>query len=121
MTVTLTTALRYEPEHDSALPAGYDKREFQYDQNGAGGVYSTVVDVLSASETDLDVSALPSVTGLYIENLSSNFVTYGPKSGGVMIPLATLDPGQYAYMNLIGTLRWQADTANVEVLVWLFE
>lgn len=121
MTVTLSTALRYEPANDTTIPGGFDKRDFEHNQGGAAEVYGAVIAVPSASEADLDTSMLPSVSGVYLENVGSNIVTYGPKSGGVMVPLATIEPGQYVYLNLTGTLRWQAATSPTNVKIWLFE
>lgn len=55
-----------------------------------------------------------------IENLdATNFVEYGPKSGGSMIAFGRIEPGSFAKFSLKSgvTLRMKADTAAVNVRI----
>ena len=55
-----------------------------------------------------------------IENLdATNFVEYGPNSGGSMIAFGRIEPGSFAKFSLKSgvTLRMKADTAAVNVRI----
>lgn len=82
------------------------------------------VAVVGTSEEDLGIGDISTLGYLYIKNLdSTNFITYGPKSGGVMIDFGRLRAGEHAVIRLEPgiTLRWVADTANVKVEFLLME
>lgn len=72
------------------------------------------------AEADVDLSALTALGLIYIRNLDpTNFVEYGPKSGGSMIALGKLKPGEAALLRLMTgiTLRMKADTATCKVFI----
>lgn len=65
---------------------------------------------------------------LLVRNLGVNYITYGPKSGGVMVPLGRIEPsdvagqpGEFIALRLSPgvTLRWAANTDAVEVAMLL--
>lgn len=105
--------------HEETFQTG----QLQFDQ-AAIGAHAPVVIVGQAAEEDLDVGDISTEGWLFLRNLdSTNYVTYGPKSGGVMVPLGRLEPGEPASFRLEPgvVLRWQADTADVKVKVLLLE
>lgn len=87
------------------------------------GFHGPVVTV-STSEEDLSLGDIATNGYIYLKNLdSSNYVTYGPKSAGAMIPFGRLSAGKTTLLRLDAgvTLRWQANTAAVKVLVKAYE
>lgn len=85
---------------------------------GHGGIV-----VVGTSEEDLSVGDVGTLGWLFLKNLdSTNYVTYGPKDT-VMKAFGRLEAGEEAALRLEPgiTLRWQANTANVKVKVWLLE
>lgn len=88
------------------------------------GAASGIVDV-GTSEEDLSIGDVGASTQGYLilRNLdSSNYVTYGPKSGGAMVVFGRIKPGEIAVLRLEPSVvvRWQANTAAVKVQVKLF-
>lgn len=76
--------------------------------------------VVGTSEEDLSLGDITSGNEGYVilQNLdNTNYVTYGPKSGGAMIAFGKIKPGELAILRLKPsvTMRWQADTAAVSV------
>lgn len=81
------------------------------------------VSVVHTAEADLDTTGITTLGYVYLRNVSTvNFVKYGPKSGGVMVALGRLNPGEWALIRLEPgiTLRWIADTATVKLQVRLY-
>lgn len=79
---------------------------------------------VTTSEADLAVGSVSTPGLLMLTNLdSTNFVTYGPKSGGSMVAVGKIKPGETHLLRLdpAATLRWKADTATVKVDVKLYE
>lgn len=76
---------------------------------------------LSIGTSEEDISFGDVTPGLVImENLdSTNFIKYGPKSGGAMIEFARIAPGGFAVIQLQGSaiIRAIADTAAVKVRI----
>lgn len=92
------------------------------DQAGIG-MHGGVV-IVGTSEEDLATGDISTPGWLVIRNLdATNFVTYGPKSGGAMVAFGRLNAGDChrVYLKSGVTLRWQADTASVKVQTALFE
>ena len=90
----------------------------QTNRESDGGVES-----VGASEEDLTIANISTLGWLFLRNLdATNFVTYGPKSGGAMVLLGKLKAGEVAVLRLAPgiTFRWIADTAPVKVewLLW---
>lgn len=85
------------------------------DQAGTGGGTPGTVSIGTSEE---DISFGDVVPGYVIieNNGATNFVTYGPKSGGSMVAFGKILPGQFAIFYLAGsvTIRAIADTAAVE-------
>lgn len=82
--------------------------------------HGTVVSVGFSAEEDLSLGDVTTNGKIYVKNLdATNFVKYGPKSGGVMVEFGRLKPGEIAWLRLAPgiTWRWIADTAAVKVLV----
>lgn len=79
------------------------------------------VESVATSEEDLEISNITTHGFLHLRNIdATNYVTYGPKSGGAMVPFGKLKAGECAVLRLYPgiTLRWQADTSAVKV-EWL--
>jgi hypothetical protein len=89
----------------------------------AQGAHSPVVSVETVEE-DLPIGDITTLGWLYLRNLdTTNYVTYGPKSGGAMVAFGRIKPGEPALMRLEPgiTLRWVANTAAVKIQVKLFQ
>ena len=87
------------------------------------GAHAPVVTVGFAAEEDMPIGDVSVLGWLFLKNLdSTNFVTYGPKDT-TMKAFGRIEPGEYAALRLEPgiTLRWQADTADVQVKVLLLE
>lgn len=87
------------------------------------GMHTPVVTV-GTSEEDLSVGDISTLGFMFLRNLdSSNYVTYGPKSGGSMVAVGRLRAGEAVVIRLEPgiTVRWQANTAPVKVLTKLWE
>lgn len=94
----------------------------QYNQTTAG-MWANVVTV-GTSEEDLAPADISTPGILCAINLdSTNYVNWGPKSGGSMVTAGQLKAGEMMHFRVGGgvTLRWAANTASVKVLVWLLE
>ncbi len=84
--------------------------------------HATVVTVGTSEETmpTGDVAAA-SQGMLIIANLdTTNYVTYGPDSSG-MVALGKIEPGEVHILRLSAsvTMKWQANVADVKVQMWL--
>ena len=91
-------------------------------QSAVGGGNPGTVSV-TTSEGDITIS-LSTPGMIVIENLdSTNYVQYGPKSGGAMIPFAKIKPLQWHKFALDGsvTLRAKANTATVKLRIRAYE
>ena len=88
-------------------------------QGQAGGVLS-----IGTSEETITLTDITTKGWAFFRNLdATNYVEWGPESGGSMIGIGRLEPGEPAALRLIPgslTIRMQANTAacNVEVIVW---
>jgi hypothetical protein len=86
-------------------------------QEQNGGVFS-----LTTSETDLTLTGITTPGWLILKNLdTTNFLTWGPKSGGSMILCGKILAGEFAIFRLGAavTMRMKADTATVKVQWWV--
>jgi len=75
---------------------------------------------VTTAELDLTLNTVTAGGLLLLTNLDdANFITYGVKSGGIMVALCTLQPGETHKLRLeaAATLRAAADTATVTVQV----
>src|SRR5262245_53922502 len=80
--------------------------------------HGTVVSV-GTSEEDLTTGDIGTLGYIYVKNLdATNYVQWGPKSGGSMVAFGRLKAGESAILRLEPgiTLRWVANTAAVKVL-----
>jgi hypothetical protein len=78
---------------------------------------------VTTSEADLTTTEIATLGWAWIQNLdTTNYVQYGPKSGGAMVAMGRLKAGEWALLRLEPgiTLRWKADTATCQVLVKIF-
>ena len=105
----------------SGIISGSISRNFN---QTAAGVHSTVVTVGQAAEEDMPVGDVTTEGFLYLKNLDdTNYVIYGPKSGGVRISFGRIKPGEEHWIRLEPgvVLRWQANVADVKVQMKLFQ
>jgi len=87
------------------------------------GASSGVVSV-GTSEEDLAVGDVTTLGWVALRNLdSTNYVTYGPKSGSDMVAFGRINAGETALLRLAQgiTVRWAANTAAVKVQVLLLQ
>jgi hypothetical protein len=108
---------------------GYLRSEFnpgalQFTQTTIGGHFPIVS--VGTSEEDFDTGdvGIANAGILMMRNLdTTNYVTYGPKSGGVMVAFGRIKAGEPAAFRLEPsiTMRWIANTAAVKVQVWLLQ
>lgn len=87
------------------------------------GCHGSIVSV-GTSEEDMPVGDVGTNGFLFIKNLdATNFVKYGPKSGGSMIEFGRLKKTEWTWLRLAPgvTLRWVADTASCKVQMLLLE
>jgi hypothetical protein len=86
------------------------------------GKWDTVISI-PTSDTALSPANITTMGWLYLKNLdATNFLSYGPTSGGAIVKLGRIKPGEHAWLRLEPgiTLRMQADTAAVKVQVKLY-
>lgn len=86
-------------------------------------MWANTIDVTTA-EADVAPVGLTALGYCYIKNLdSTNFIKYGPKSGGAMVVLGKLKAGEHTVLRLMTgiTLRWIADTATCKVLIRIYD
>lgn len=87
------------------------------------GSHAPTVSV-GTSEEDLSVGDVGTLGWLFLTNLdSTNYVTYGPKSGGSMVAFGRIRAGESVALRLEPgiTLRLQANTGACKVKVILLE
>lgn len=90
----------------------------QIDQSTAFG--SKVGVEVGTSEEDLSLGDVATPGVIAIRNLdATNYITFGPKSGGAMVALGKIEPGEVVLVRLASgvTLRWQANTAACKAQV----
>ena len=95
-------------------------RDTQATQGHNGGIVS----VGSGAEEDLTVGDVATPGWVVMRNLdATNYVTYGPKSGGVMVEAIRLSPGESHTFKSAPSVTWRAiaDTASCRVLVKVWE
>ena len=88
------------------------------------GSQAGTVTVGNAAEEDMPIGDVSTVGWLFLENIDdTNFVTYGPNVGGLMQDFGRLEAGEAVAFRLEPgiTLRWQANTADVQVKMLLLE
>lgn len=88
----------------------------------AQGLHAPTVSV-GTSEEDLDIGDLGASTVgyLFMRNLdTTNYVQWGPKSGGAMVAVGRLKAGEVACLRVEPsvTIRWVANTATCLVQCW---
>lgn len=121
MAGTLTTTLSLSVVN-GAFREDYSIGPSIISQAAIGGGNPGTVDV-TTSEGDITIS-LSTPGMVVIENLdSANYVQYGPKSGGAMIPFSKLKAGEWHKFALDGsvTIRAKADTATVKLRIRAYE
>lgn len=121
MAGTLTTSLSLSVVNGS-FRDDYSIGPSIISQAAIGGGNPGSVDV-TTSEADITIS-LTTPGMIVIENLdSTNYVQYGPKSGGAMIPFAKLKAGEWHKFALDSsvTLRMKANTATCKLRIRAYE
>lgn len=93
------------------------------DDQASNGAQGQIVAVTTSCAA-VSEGGLTTPGWVVVKNLDpSNFVTYGPDSGGSMIPMGRLDPleAQVIKLSTACSLRWVADTATCKVQYKMFE
>ncbi len=88
-------------------------------QGAGGGIVG-----VTTSEGDLSVGGVTTNGYLFIKNLdSTNFISYGPKSAGVMVAFGKLLAGEWAWIRIKSgvTIRAIADTATCKISYTLYQ
>lgn len=115
--ITVTAALTVAKGGLSIPKLG--SAQFTADMAGSKAGVPGAVSV-ATSQQDIDLSALSSMGWCRIENTDpTNYVDYGPKSGGVMVDFGRLLPGEATVFRFKPgvTLRMVANAAAVVVLI----
>ena len=89
-------------------------------QGGGGPGVVTV----TTSDAALSLGSYTTKGYCFIKNLdSTNYVEFGPESGGAIVKVIKLKPGEYALFRLVNaaTLRAQANTASVKCYIAVLE
>lgn len=117
ITVTMTARVV-----NGSFKAAFEPATKQITQS-AIGAHCPVWNV-GTSEEDLSLGDIstPGVIGL-LNTDTTNYVQIGPKSGGAMVPIIKLKPGEPAFFRLDSgvTLRAVANAAACKVMVWALE
>lgn len=96
-----------------------------FDQSAVGGGNPGTVNIGTSDEPISlgDISTPGWAYFLSMEAEGGNYVEIGPDSGGSIVPMLRLEPGEFALMRLAPgvSLRGQADTAAVDVLIQVME
>lgn len=82
-----------------------------------------VVDV-GTSEEDIATGDIGTLGWLFMQNLdTTNYVTWGPKSGGAMVAVGRLKATEVAAFRLSPgiTLRMQANGGTVKIKFWILD
>jgi hypothetical protein len=90
------------------------------DQSTPGSWYSE--QTVGTSQGDLSLSGITSPVAVNLVNLDeTNFIEWGPKSGGTMVPLGKLPPGANSQVILWPgvVLRAVADTAPCVLAIFV--
>lgn len=98
----------------------YAKNEtFTLDQATVGGANPGTVDV-GTSEEAISFGDITNLGWVFMKNLdTTNYVEWGPESGGALVVVGRLEAGESALFRLSPaiTLRMQANTATCKVLI----
>ena len=93
-------------------------------QSTAGGDAVVVSVPTTAGGTAISFPDVSTYGYAFIRNIdATNFVTFGPTSGGAMVTFGKLKPGEFAWVRLTPgiTLRVLADTATCLVQIKLLQ
>tara|TARA_B100000029_G_scaffold501774_1_gene575883 strand:- start:754 stop:1122 length:369 start_codon:yes stop_codon:yes gene_type:complete len=99
-----------------------DHGQLKHDQ-AAIGAHAAVVKV-GTSEEDVSTGDISTLGWCLMRNLdTTNYVTYGPKSGAAMVGMGRLEAGEVHAVRLEPgiTLRWVANTAECKVDLRVYE
>jgi hypothetical protein len=119
---TITASLQCQVAHDKFLLNANVPSVTMEQTDQGGGQPGTVT--IATSEADISVPDLATPGWCVIQNLDdTNYFTIGPKSGGAMVALAKVLPGEFACFRLAGSviLRAIANTAAVLARIQIFE
>lgn len=125
MSTILTVQAQVSSSGDNPPHLNFQSGRLQIEQavSGSGvAVYS----IGNGAEEDIALpgDAFAGLEYVAIQNLdATNFVTIGPKSGGVMVAFTKIKPGRFALVPLAAAvvLRGIADTAPVRIAVFAWE
>lgn len=108
---------------NGGLTADTKQSSYQVAQTTAG--IHDAVHSITTTEAALSFPTITTKGYLWLKNLdATNFVTWGPESGGAMVPMGKLSAGETAGPFEVAsgvTIRMDADTATCKVRVVLTE
>ncbi|MBD3671909.1 MAG: hypothetical protein HUJ26_00150 [Planctomycetaceae bacterium] len=96
--------------------------QFTDEQTGVGA-HKPIVEVGTTEEV-VSFGDVTTAKWLFVRNLdATNFIEIGPESGGAMVVLAKLEPGEWGFVPISSTvtLRAKADTAACKMLMLVTE
>lgn len=108
---------------NGGLERTFSPSRFSVTQTAIGSIWTTV-SIGFAAEEDIATTEIGTLGWCFLRNLDdTNYVTYGPKSGGVMVALGRIEAEECAAFRLEPgiTIRAQANTAAVELDVMVLE
>lgn len=97
--------------------------QLQFAQAAIGGGVPGSITVTTA-EMDIDLSPLGTKGWVRLQNVDeTNYVDWGPKSAGAMVPIGRMLPGEPALfrLNSAAILRMKANVASCKVQILAFE
>jgi len=114
--------LSLEVNHDNSVWDPIGQRPFTVVQANVGGPTPGTI-ATSTTDTAVDLSELTTLGWVRLKNLDdTNNIDWGPDSGGSIVDMGTLEPGESAMFRFKPgvTLRVQADagTPLLEVFAW---
>jgi len=107
---------------NESLYETFQVRQLQIDLNSVG-MHKPIINV-GTSEEVIDFGDIYTPGYVFFKNMSSNDnITIGPESGGNMVPIINLNPGEVACMRLDPSvvLRAKSDTYESQLLMMLLE
>lgn len=118
----ITSGLQYAK---GALEFSAPTKTVEVDQSASTPALSCQVLTIGTSEEDVAFGDVSTPGIAIIENLdATNYVEYGPKSGGSMILFGKAMPGDFDHRVRLGagvTLRMKANTAACRVKITVFD
>lgn len=107
---------------NGAFKDNFDPGQISIDQDAIGA--HRPIQIIGTAEEVIGVGDVSTLGWCLLQNLDdTNYVDWGPESGGSMVAIGRLEPGEWAALRLKPgiVLRGQANTASCKVDVRIYE